>query len=404
VTYQILYVYDTIGIDLAGIYLAVLMLTVTLLDYPTGSLSDWIGQKGVLMLTFITHSLGILLFVFASSLPQFILIALIFGFSRAQLSGTIDTWFDNNYSQIVEQYDPNKTTFKFFQARIRPIITIGWLFGVIFGGFLASSASRDVGFIFESIFSLTFIFLVYFLMNDLKTIKDQKTENKTFFIIIKSSLKFVISSRRITFLIGGFAITQLGFILWAEILLFKVYFGYTGSDLGASTIRSFVGLIAIAIFVILLGNISKNIKNAWDFRHLTLLQISLFFGGFSLLFIFFPPEDSFNFIGIVGTILVFIFSTTLLNNLNAILYQQLMLELVPSEYRNSIYSLRSSLSYLLGVIIIPITSFTFFLYGYFVALLIMSITSFFGLFFIYIAFHTEVEYPKVNNLETSIET
>ncbi|MHA1982783.1 MAG: hypothetical protein ACW967_00415, partial [Candidatus Hodarchaeales archaeon] len=96
VTYQILYVYDTIGIDLAGIYLAVLMLTVTLLDYPTGSLSDWLGQKGVLMLTFITHSLGILLFVFASSLSQFILIALIFGFSRAQLSGTIDTWFDNN--------------------------------------------------------------------------------------------------------------------------------------------------------------------------------------------------------------------------------------------------------------------------------------------------------------------
>jgi MFS family permease len=393
-TYQILFIYDKIGIELAGIYLSLIMITNSVLDYPTGSLSDWIGQKGVLILAHFFHAFGIILFAISTTFVQFAFIGIIFGFFKAQLSGTIESWFDNNYKSFSSSIDPDNKIYSFFQTRLRPIMTVGWIISVLIGGYIATLVSRQVGFILEGILSILFLFTIYFLMNDFSTLEIISTNNNSFYSIIKTSLKFVFKSNEITFLFLGFAINQLAFLLWSEILLFFVYFGYAGSDFGISIIRSFVGILAIPIFILLLGKIVANVKTAWNVCYMSMIQSLFFFGGFYLLIIFVPPRNTFNPTGVVGSIFVFIFSITILNNVIGVLYQQLMLEIVPSDIRNSIYSFQSSLKSLLAIIMIPITTYVFNLFGLFTAFTLIFLVAIIGVIFIFVGSFSRISRLK----------
>jgi hypothetical protein len=148
----------------------------------------------VLILAHFFYAFGIILFAFSTTFVQFAFIGIIFGIFKAQLSGTIETWFDNNYKSFSSSVDADNKIYSFFQTRLRPIMAGGWIISVLIGGYIATLASRQIGFILEGILSILFLITIYFLMNDYSALEIISTNNKSFYSILKTSLRFVLLS------------------------------------------------------------------------------------------------------------------------------------------------------------------------------------------------------------------
>ena len=67
-TFFILYAYSIIGIEAAGIVIAIRLTIQLIFDYPSGSLGDWIGQKWVFTLSLVFSAVYFYLLSFVDSL------------------------------------------------------------------------------------------------------------------------------------------------------------------------------------------------------------------------------------------------------------------------------------------------------------------------------------------------
>lgn len=76
-----------------NLVMAIYSLTIVVLELPTGGLADAIGRKPITLMAY-TFILGAkLVFLFAFSLPAFLLNGVLFGVGRALASGALDAWF-----------------------------------------------------------------------------------------------------------------------------------------------------------------------------------------------------------------------------------------------------------------------------------------------------------------------
>src|SRR5512135_2265850 len=76
-----------------GLVVGVYSLTIVLLEVPTGGLADVVGRKRVATLAYGCIALASLTFLFAFSLPVFLLAFVLNGIGRALSSGALDAWF-----------------------------------------------------------------------------------------------------------------------------------------------------------------------------------------------------------------------------------------------------------------------------------------------------------------------
>ena len=83
------------GLDLfqIGIFLGIYSLTIVLLEIPTGGLADAVGRKRVTVFALLFILASLITFLFAFSLPLFLLYALLAGAGRALVSGALEAWF-----------------------------------------------------------------------------------------------------------------------------------------------------------------------------------------------------------------------------------------------------------------------------------------------------------------------
>ncbi|MHA2089589.1 MAG: hypothetical protein ACW98K_01920, partial [Candidatus Kariarchaeaceae archaeon] len=81
--------------------------------------------------------------------------------------------------------------------------------------------------------------------------------------------------------------------------------------------------------------------------------LTLFIGVMALLY-FIPAQNSFNTLGFVALILLLTISVSLIMPFITTINQRIRLDLVPSEHRNSIYSLMPTISGALAVILLPV--------------------------------------------------
>ena len=72
-----------------------------------------------------------------------------------------------------------------------------------------------------------------------------------------------------------------------------------------------------------------------------------------ILLILNPITDSLNLIGIIGTIIILVITVDFLFSMGEILRGRSMLDLVPSEYRNSVYSLIPTLINIIAIPLFP---------------------------------------------------
>jgi hypothetical protein len=155
-----------------------------------------------------------------------------------------------------------------------------------------------------------------------------------------------------------------------------LYRDYTGSDAGAGLLRSLIFLSGL-IWQLLVIKIIHRFKNAhfWVFLA-TLVSNALFF---VLIFIYYleVPPGEFDLTVIVGFLLIYQIPAAW-EALQGTLQQRINLDLIPDDYRNSLYSLLPTLSRGIGIVFVLVAGLLIDSYGFNNIFYLLIVTSLLG--------------------------
>ena len=338
-TFIILDYIDEFGFFISGSLMAVAFLIQFVSDYPTGSLGDYIGQKYIIAISLFFFSLSYLIIAIFSNLILYIFSAMFFGIGMGQISGSFESYIDNNYKLLVKGLDEDRKIYGFAFQRYNSLIKFISLLAFIIGGIFSTVFFRKFVFFTVSIilFLLIPIILVFLTSFTKKNPLKIKSNKKGYFYFLNNGLRYFISSKQTFSLIFGISMNILASNLWALLLLFPIYFGYTGSDAGVSLLRTLI-YVAGMFNQILLAKYSQNL-NTSSFGKIASLYHFLWFTSFAVLLIIVPLTNSLN---VVGTVMCLLLMTLTINGIgvfNYSLLQRLLSLTIPSETRNSVYSL-----------------------------------------------------------------
>lgn len=341
-TFYVLFVIDTVGYGQLGILLAISLILQSILDYPSGTLGDWIGQKWILFTSFMTFGLSYGLLAVSQTFDSLLIVYCLQAFAASQESGAIMTWFDNNYKVAANEADPKRQTYKFFMGRWRVIGNLVGSIAFVIGGYFATLYFRQTVFFFQGIAFIIMSFSLLFVLNDFPEVVRPKKSIKNYFKLLGEGVKIVFWNKGLFFFVAAICCYGIVWTIWGSMILYPLYFGYTGSDSGASLFRFVVWFIGLPS-MFLAANLGSKLEIKWIPRLYFIFSI-LFFPLFMLLTTAFPIENNeFNPIAIVLTILIFL-STIIFLDVSTLLEQRIFLDFVPDENRNSVYSLVPTLS------------------------------------------------------------
>ncbi len=339
-TFYVLFVIDSVGYAQLGLLLAVRFLLQALLDYPSGVLGDWIGQKWVLFIAYLAYALAYALLIWAESFSALLVVYLLYGFAASQQSGAWDAWFDNNYKVAAQEPDPQRKTYKLFFGRRRMIMNFIGAIAFIVGGIAATIHFRESIFAIQAIGMFVVAIVILFVIKDFAEVEKPKKTLQEYFKLLGEGFYLVASNRALLFLMVGICCYGVVWAVWAEMILFPLYFGYTGTDAGASILRFTIWIMTIPI-VFIAAKLAAQLGIKW-YPRINLIFSILFFGSIMLLTAWIPPEDTFEPIGFILTA-IFIGSIMLFFYMAELLDRRIFLDLIPDRNRSSVYSLRPTL-------------------------------------------------------------
>jgi hypothetical protein len=226
-------------------------------------------------------------------------------------------------------------------------------FAIVLGGILATTASRSFVFQLQTALML-FTSLVVILL--LKNIKNGETEAKAsndYLKFLKGGVQFVFSSKTAFLFIMGAALGQVCWTIWGNLILFPLYFGYSGSDSLAGVLRSTIFFIGVGLQVIT-AKYTKKVENK-RLPALMMLQTTGTFAGVIALLYFLPMGNSFHLTGFLLLLLIMTLTISTIMPFIQTIFSRIILDLVPSENRNGIYSLMPTIG---NAMVIPLLPFT----------------------------------------------
>ena len=386
-TFFILYAVDIIGFEAAGIVISIRMLVQLVFDYPSGSLGDWLGQKWVLIISLFCSTVYFYLLAIADSFSVFVILAIVWGFANAQSSGTLESWFDNNYQAAIDNEDSERKIYGFGLNRINSLNRIVMALSFIIGGFIATNIARQSVFLLQAFLCLVMIFLVFNLMNDILSEKLEASKQSLhhYFSLFIGGIKFLVSSKKTFFFLIGTALITTSFIVWGELILFPIYFGYSGSDDLASIFRTIMFFIGIPIGIYMAKVTQKIATNRVSVFYL--IGILFYYIPFIFLLTLLPPIDTLNITGLIITAFFLTIANNVILDVAGTLQGRTMIDLVPSENRNAVYPLIPSLFSLMGIPLLPITGFIIEHHGLNIGIAIPFITGLIGSLLLLFSFH-----------------
>ena len=405
--FLILFILDKIGYELTGKAFATLFLIQALIDYPTGVLADWIGHKRVLFLAYMFHALTFGLLGFYSlanpSDPyKYLMFVLIMrSVALAQESGCLQSWFDNSYNDLALDYDPDK---KIYGSIFGKTTLVGQILGILMimiGGIIASTWSRESLFLCQTGISIIFGLVAYSNMTGFGEKEKPDINISGYRRMLSDGVKVVFRGRIVFFLTMGWISLIVFTATWLTIFLFPIYFGYTGTDMGMSTLRTVIFALGVGIMLIAISITKKLKANVWIPR-ISLIFTVVWTSIYMLIFTLFPLplNETDAFLNIPAIVIVIIAAMLLrfISLMFYILFQREALILVPNENRNSYNSFIPTVGMLISSLLIGGA-------GYFIdrtqnmlnaLLLFLFIPLALGTIFAYIAYHKKNQYSEID--------
>ncbi|MFX1540957.1 MAG: hypothetical protein ACFFBX_09285 [Promethearchaeota archaeon] len=373
-----------VGMAMVGLLVIIRIVVQTLLDYPTGAIGDWIGQRWIIASALICYSISFWLTAIATSgvaVPFwiFIIIYALMGLGASQESGAMPAWFDNNY-RVAMPNDTERKQYGVFWSRAGMVFQLISTLVLIPGSFLALLQGRSWVFQIQSIIFIFLAVLALIFIRDLPGVRkqeEQRTGFREYGRLLKDGVRFMGSSKFVTFTMAGEMLLWAIGIVWWEILLFPLYFSYLLSDVAVSTFRTSM-FAPMVISAERSGVVSQRFDLVKWIPRLRLIQFGsfAFFMGLMAIPIIFPPP-----VGLVQFITVYIPFTTMpfmilplasivpivliwvlfvgtdtIGRITEVLNGRVMLDVFPNRIRNCMYSLRPTVAFLLSIPLIFIIS------------------------------------------------
>ncbi len=333
---------------MAGTLFSILSFTQFIFDFPSGVLSDLLGQKKVAIIGFFFSGIGYILFGAVSDFYLFVIIMVILGIGNGFLSGVIQTWFENNY-QFLMKTDSDRGIYGKIMARIRSISFLISGFSLIVGSFIAFHYSRQIAFQLNGVICLLGGLGMIFLLNNFfesepdKVIIPISNRVKNYFKLIKESVAVLSSDRLLlSTLIGIIIVTSALGSVFLRFLLLPIIFKYTLNDSLVGLSRSIL-LFVLAIDVFIISFFVKKFKKRY-FPVFIFIYIVLFVSGLILLLIFLPPNGMLNITAISLIVIMYVFFDSFISEIGVNLQQRVLLDLIPAKYKNSVLSIFTSMA------------------------------------------------------------
>lgn len=341
-TFLIIFVIDNVGYAQAGFLVSIMLITQSLIDYPSGILSDRIGQRWILALAFLSYAGSYFFFSNAETLNEFIFAYLLLAFASAQESGALDTWFDNNYKVLAD--DPDREIYKGIRARFRTIVDLAGAAMLVTGGYLATTIGRKIVFELQLIGMIALALITLYYVNDTKGARE--TKPRRYSELFMEGLTAVAKSRLLALLVIANVLYYSTLGVFGTLIMFPGYFGYTGTDLGASIFR-FVLFIGGSFLLWVLADWFRKINSRKWLGPVSVIHGVFFFGFSGMILLIIPIQNKFDVIGILlfgSAIMVGHMIRVAID----IFLQSIYVDVIPNHRRNGFYSLLPTLSLLVS--------------------------------------------------------
>lgn len=362
------------GLSIVGILVAVQLAVQTGLDYPTGAIGDWIGQRYIITSAFVCFAAGFYLTSFVTSGTPFLLLIAIYalqGIGNSQLSGAFQAWFDNNYTAAMPG-DQQRKQFGVLWGRVGMLFQIVSTAALIPGSILAAILGRAWVFQLQGVLCGIIAIVVMLAIEDfpeVEAVRPDKPSLEEYTGVLKDGVRYLFSDKWILYVILGGTIVMSTSTVWGQLILFPMYFSYLLTDVAVSSFRTllfFAGIISQERS----GVWSKRFDpETWIPRFRVLQSVGfVFYIAFAAIMQFLPPDPSSNMVTFLFpftdlvvlqvpsssilpiTMMAITFTVTgFFGGFAQILTQREMVDVVPNKIRNSLYSLSPTISTLLAI-------------------------------------------------------
>ncbi len=372
------------GLRMVGVLVVIQLLVQTVLDYPSGVMGDYIGQRYVIATALICYGLA---FWTASTVSEsspfvyFVIIYVLMGIGQSQESGAWLSWFDNNY-RVAMPHDRDRKMYGMMTGRMGMVFQVISTLVLLPGAWLAVMFSRVAVFRLQAVLSLVLAVAVLRLIKDLPEAevlrRQQRAAAGGYRKTFSDGLSFLVSNRFVLFVFTGEMLLAATGLVWWQIVLFPFYFVYLLTDVAVSGFRT---------LVFIPNAISQERSGIWSRRFDAVKWVPRFrllqFGGFvfyallamttyllvppgigsaQLVAVFIPltniPLFEVPVQSVPALILIFIIFTIgdFMGGFAEVLSQRIMIDVIPNRLRNSMYSLRPTLSIICAIFLIPLFS------------------------------------------------
>jgi MFS family permease len=374
-TFLFLFVVDKIGLSRAALVITIAFIIQGLTDYPSGGLGDRIGQKNVLFIAYLFHTIAFGSLLVANTFELFIFIYSFEGLARSLESGALSAWFDSNYKSVaLEEDDPNLEIYRVMNMKMEMYIGIFASTMFLLGGLIAYVTFREIVFAFQSgIMVLVGIVSLIYLDNYYEPIKEQKG---TYLAMLSGSIELLFSSPRLLVLVIASIIVTIPIILWVELVLFIFYFAYSGSDATAGVFRYVIWIFS-SLSIGFSSNYMKKLKIRDNLTKLHIIHPMMFFFIIAIIIYIFPMKNELNLVVMIITIVVFSL-TAILRFTGDVMTKEVYLEIIPNNLRNSFYSLIPTLTTIMVAPILPIFGILIDNYGFIVSIVLIGLMEVLG--------------------------
>lgn len=363
------------GLGLLGVLVSIEMVIQTLLDYPSGALGDWIGQRWVIGIGNMLYGVTFLMVSFVSYDTPFWYLVILFsiqGVAQSQISGAWGAWFDNNY-RIAKPDDIDRKQYGVFWGRMGMISQIAATIVLIPGSVLAVVFQRPVVFQMQAIGAFFFALLVFRYIRDFPEVEAMREERPSFSqytALLKEGIDYLWKTPFVKYLVLGSMITASAISTWGQLILFPLYYSYLITDVAVASYRTLAFIPGVA---------ANERSGVWSqrfeprkwiprFRLIQACGFVFYIVMAVLMFVFPPIENAADLITLMLpftsfvlielpvahiapiVVLFSLFTVTMFfSGFADILTQRELIDAIPDRNRNSLYSLQPTILLLLSI-------------------------------------------------------